>query len=463
MFVHNACTTDIRVLREADTLSRAGWNTTIVALQTGGKPPPPDQEVRGDVRIVRVRAPKDWRKRWHVLRNYPWRVLRGVPGTVIRSVRGGRAGSDHAMRLTAMAFVTLPYSTVQALRYFIGGHRPVEKPPDHRDPWDHLAWWRLSLLGWADAAAAAAPPADVYHGHDLTGLPAAAAAARRHPRAVVVYDSHEIFLEAGLEARQPWWVRRLLGHYERGLIRSVTAIITVNRLVGAELHRRYGGPPPTVVHNAPPRQRAGPTRPDQLRVSAGIAASSPVVLYHGGFQQERGLEILAEAMLDDRLRSAHLVLLGFGALEAQLRELAAETRFDGRVHVIAAVPPEDLLALVASANVSAMPIQPTTLNHRLSTPNKLFESLAVGTPVVASDMPGMASIIRETGCGVLVDPTRPEAVASGLAELLSLDADEMAALRDRCLRAAHEQYNWETESALLLGVYERIGKGRLSK
>ena len=54
-----------------------------------------------------------------------------------------------------------------------------------------------------------------------------------------------------------------------------------------------------------------------------------------------------------------------------------------------------------------MAIQPTTLNHRYTTPQKLFESMAAGVPVVASDLPGMASIVRATGAGILCNPTSP--------------------------------------------------------
>src|SRR5438128_690851 len=71
-----------------------------------------------------------------------------------------------------------------------------------------------------------------------------------------------------------------------------------------------------------------------------------------------------------------------------------------RIHVLPAVAPADLHDWVASADVVAMPIQPSTLNHRLTTPNKLFEAMAAGVPVVASDLPGMATIVTETGCGV---------------------------------------------------------------
>ena len=170
-----------------------------------------------------------------------------------------------------------------------------------------------------------------------------------------------------------------------------------------------------------------------------------------------------DAMTDDRLKRAHLVLLGFGGLEEVLRTRAEDPIYGGRVHVLPAVPPDQLLAWVASADVSAMPIQPTTINHRLSTPNKLFESLAVGTPIVASDMPGMAAVIRDTGCGVLVDPTQRESVVEGIADLLALEPEAMTDLRARCQRAAYDRYNWETESAALLGVYDRLWQARTSR
>lgn len=465
MFVRNACTTDVRVLREADTLCRAGWVTTIVALQTGGSKAPPDREVRDGVVIVRVPYPGDWRKRWQAMRNFPWRWVRGVPRSAVAAVRSGPRGVRRAAGLLGAGTIVLPYAIVQRVRY-AAGHRPESRPIGQDDAWDHLAWWRYSVMGWARAAAQAAPAADVYHGHDLTGLPAAVDAARRHRGSVVIYDSHELFLDAGIEARQPWFARRVLRRFEHSLIRKVNAVITVNDSISERLQERYGAPAATIVRNAPPRQPTRSARADLLRPSAGIPAGAPVVLYHGGFQRDRGLEILAEAMIDRRLEDAHLVLLGFGPLEASLRTLAAEPRFRGRIHVLPAVPPDDLLERVASADVSAMPNQPRTENERLSTPNKLFESIAVGTPVVSSDFPERRTIVIDDPdgpLGAVCDPTRPELVSAALADVISLPADAMADLRARCQRAAHERYNWETESARLLGVYDRLWEARTSR
>ena len=84
---------------------------------------------------------------------------------------------------------------------------------------------------------------------------------------------------------------------------------------------------------------------------------------------------------------------------------AASARYAGRVHVIDAVPPQELLLWSASSDVMVMLYQPSTENHEHVTPQKLWEAMSAGVPVVASDLPGFRSIVPVVGCGVLVDPT----------------------------------------------------------
>jgi glycosyltransferase involved in cell wall biosynthesis len=102
-----------------------------------------------------------------------------------------------------------------------------------------------------------------------------------------------------------------------------------------------------------------------------------------------------------------------------------------------------------------MAIQPTSLNHRYTTPNKLWEAIAAGVPVVASDLPGMAGIVRETGCGVLVDPTDPDDIARGIRAILDLGPDDRDELRRRCL-AAGAVYDWDSQAAVLFDLYGRL-------
>ena len=119
----------------------------------------------------------------------------------------------------------------------------------------------------------------------------------------------------------------------------------------------------------------------------------------------------------------------------------------GRIHVLPAVPPDVLAAWVASADVGLMPNQPRTLNERLSTPNKLFECLAVGLPVVSSDFPERRRIVIDDPdgpLGTVCDPTDSSALAAAIGSILDLDPASRSDLRARCLKAAHERWNWET-------------------
>ncbi len=145
-----------------------------------------------------------------------------------------------------------------------------------------------------------------------------------------------------------------------------------------------------------------------------------------------------------------------------LEALAADPASGGRVHVLEAVPPDELLPWVASADVAVMAIQPSTLNHRLSTPNKLFEAIAAGVPVVASDFPEMRSIVLDDRAGPLGAVCRPdsvESVAAAIRAIVDLDPAEHDAMRGRIRVAARERWNWETEVARLVGLYADLAAG----
>jgi glycosyltransferase involved in cell wall biosynthesis len=285
------------------------------------------------------------------------------------------------------------------------------------------------------------------------GIPIALGLARRD-RARVVYDARDIYLDAGNLARLSGPMRWLVARAERGWARRSDRVITVNRPYAEVMAGRWGVDLPLIVMNCSYRHVPPAPREHRFHDALGLAPATRVVVYQGGFSRDRGIEQLIAAIPE--VPGAVLVLLGYGALQAELERVVADQATGGRVRIMAAVPPTELVDWIASADVVAMPIQPTTLNHRLTTPNKLFEALAAGVPVVASDLPGMAPIVRETGCGVLVDPTDPASIAAALREVLATPPDEMAAWRARCSAAARETYNWERQMDVLLAEYSRI-------
>lgn len=415
MFVRNDVLVDARVLKEAGSLRDAGHDVTIIGISRPGTGRDVEREARDGFAVVRVPLPR-W-NRW-------WRWLR-APSRLWSRIRhrGGAPGS-------------------------------------RMDGLDWLAMWRFGNLGWARAAAREAGSADVYHGHDLTGLPAAIFARDLHGGiGRVVYDSHELFVTSGAVVGRPSWAVAWLGRREQEWAADADALVTVSQGYAAELGPRLGRGDIVVVHNCPPRPVGELVRSDAIREAAGIPAGSPIVLYHGGLRPGRGISPLAEAMLEPGLEHVHLAFLGFGPSRGEAEKLASQPRFAGRIHVLDPVPPMDVVSWVASVDVAAMPIQAHSQSYYLSTPNKMFEAFAAGVPVVASDFPGMRGIVCEDPdrpLGELCDPADPASIGRAIRKIVELSPQAWDELATRCRRAAIERWNWETESARLVELYRRL-------
>lgn len=295
-----------------------------------------------------------------------------------------------------------------------------------------------------------APDIEVVHAMAFLGLAAARWLRRRRPRLRIVFDARDIYAEARNIARLPRPARWLFKAVERRWARAAAAIVTTNEAYAEVMRARFGRPV-VVVMNAPRRSEGQPPDGRRFHDALGLPATARVVLYHGGLDRDRGIEVLLDA-LPELPPDAVLVLMGYGPLEPTLRQRAAATD-DRRWHLLPAVPPAELLGWVASAAVVAIPIQPTSLNHLLTTPNKLFEALAAGVPVVAADLPGIAAIVRDTGIGLLCDPTSPQAVAAAVREVLAWDDDARAKIRDRARAAIRDRYSWEAQVGPLLEAY----------
>jgi glycosyltransferase involved in cell wall biosynthesis len=317
-----------------------------------------------------------------------------------------------------------------------------------------LAAIALTVRSQRLASRPVAPPADLVHAMAYMGIPIGLDLGRRDG-APVVYDARDIYVDAANVARLPSPARRVFAMVERRWARRASRVITVNQPYADVMAERFGVTTPLVVMNCSYAQTGPPENGRRFHERLGLPAETRVVLYQGGLSPNRGIEQLIEA-LPAMGEGVALVLLGYGALHDELEARAVSPALAGRLFVLPAVPPAELVAWVGSADVVAMPIQPSTLNHRLTTPNKLFEAMAAGVPVVASDLPGMAAIVRDTGCGVLCDPTSPASVAAAVRSILEAPADERDAYRQRALAAVRAVYNWDVQMATLLSEYERL-------
>ncbi len=302
-------------------------------------------------------------------------------------------------------------------------------------------------------ALAAAPVADVYHGMAYMGVSVALALGKRH-RARVVYDSRDIYMVAANLARLRGPIKAVLARLERGWARAADRVFTVNQPYATELARRFDVEMPVIVMNCSYRFAPPDPTPRRFHERLGLDPETRVVLYQGGFSMGRGVEQLMEAVR--QVPGCVLVVMGYGALEADFRAAAALPENLGKVHILPAVPPTELLEWVASADAIGVLFQHDTLNNYLSTPNKFLEAMAAGVPSVCSDHPGMGPIARETGCGIAVKPDDIHAIAAAIRTIVEAPPDDRARMRARALAAAHDTYNWETQVEALLEAYTRL-------
>jgi glycosyltransferase involved in cell wall biosynthesis len=245
--------------------------------------------------------------------------------------------------------------------------------------------------------------------------------------------------------------------WERSMVERTTAMVTINDVCAAELQTRLRPARIVVVHSCPPRWTPPAVPGDRIRTATAIPAASPVVLCHGGFRAGRGIEETAAAMALPGLELAHLVFLGQST--DVVERVLASFPDPARVHVLPPVAPDEVVPWVAGADVDVMVLLPIELNHVVSTPNKLFESIAAGVPVVSSDFPARRAIVAgdpDGPLGELCDPADPAAIAAAIRRILDASPLDRAEQRQRILRAAHDRWNWEVESAKLLDLYASL-------
>jgi glycosyltransferase involved in cell wall biosynthesis len=242
----------------------------------------------------------------------------------------------------------------------------------------------------------------------------------------------------------------LVSSVERLVVSRSDAVITVSDGIAEALELKYGlERRPTVVRNLPdlpPPQEAGAV--EDLRASLGIGPA-PLVLHHGAAAEDRGGEALIRSFAE--LDGAHLLFLGaVGGYADGLRRLSEQLGLGTRVHFRAPVPLADLLSYSAQADVGVTLLEDTCLNHRLALPNKAFEYIAAGIPVVASELPELRGLIDEYGVGWTADPADPASIAAVLRS--AFESRDDGALRDRLARAA-DRLSWRHEKSRLVGLY----------
>jgi len=298
-------------------------------------------------------------------------------------------------------------------------------------------------------------PASIYHAHDINALlPCFIAATLRRKR--LVFDAHEmpLYQFVGLNRKI---LNKLIVRFSVYMMRSAAGIITVSPPIIEEMAKRYAISDITLVRNILPYQTVPAS--DRLRQQLKLGPEVRIVLYQGNLQPGRGLETLVKTA-KFLGKDIVIVFLGkeCGTTLAELHLLIAQEGVADRIKILSPVPYEELLSWTASADIGAITYSPDfSINAYVQLPNKLFEYLMVGLPILASPLPAIADILTTHTVGRVLSSLEPSNIAFEINAMLA-DTVHLAQMKRNALAVARQDLCWEKERQQIINLYHRLEK-----
>lgn len=272
---------------------------------------------------------------------------------------------------------------------------------------------------------------DVLHCNDLNGLFVGFCCKLTRAKITIIYDSHEFAINdvPHQSARSIKFKKMLEGF----LIKFAHSVINVSDSIANEYSRLYNIPKPHLVLNCPAYHEQ--TKRNLFRENLGIRADQTIFLYQGGLSKGRGIELLLEAFSDLNTDKNVLVCMGYGPLESLIQEKAQQ---QNTIFFHPAVSPDVLLNYTSSADYGILFYEDTCLNHRYCSPNKIFEYLMAGLPVLTSNLFEMKRLVETEGVGIVAEENTVEGFRNAVEASLSQDYDAI----QKNVFAARKKYCW---------------------
>jgi glycosyltransferase involved in cell wall biosynthesis len=286
---------------------------------------------------------------------------------------------------------------------------------------------------------------DIILSNDLDTLPACFLAAKLR-RCRIVYDSHEYFTEVP-ELQERWLVRSIWLWMEGLLLPGLPVAFTVSKSI-AEAYRSKYGVHFEVVRNLPSRN--GAVKDYQLPVDI---SGKKIVLYQGAVNMGRGIERMMSAVSerDDAL----FFVAGTGDLYDQLKRKSESHPYSGKVVFLGKLPPQELRSLTKMAHLGVSLERNMGQSYFYALPNKVFDYIHAGIPLLVSDFPEMRNVVMKYSCGLCIDPENEETLGRVLDRMLN-DEESRKIWKANSLKA-REELCWEKEQLKLEGVFKKAG------
>lgn len=422
MFVWNHFTNDARVNRECTALSDNNYDVHLIAIDD-----PKDDNV------LQEEIVKD---------NFKVSRVQRYPSFITAYQKDKNSFLIKVGTVSTVIGVTLLYFNLMLLIYFASlllmMALSVKLRKVRKNIVNAAIIGRMIIKGYKDNA-------DIYHSNDLNTLPQGIICSKfRLKPKKLVYDSHEV------QTSRTGYNPKTIKLFESFMIKFVDEMIVENHTRAKKNEELYGFYPNTLYNYSELYDIED--KPDvDLHSELGLPKDEKILLYQGGLQQGRGLELLIEMM--PQVKEGTLVFLGAGKLEKTLKEMAAQSSESHRIKFVDKVHFKALPSYTKQAYLGFQVLQNICFNHYSASSNKLFEYIMAHVPVVSCNFPEVKAVVDQ-GVGISVDSQDVNQIAEAVNKLVE-DETLRNQYSEKC-KQIKRIYNWENEKQKLLEVYNAL-------
>lgn len=279
--------------------------------------------------------------------------------------------------------------------------------------------------------------ADIYFAEDLYTLPFVTIIAKiRHAK--IYYNSRELYSCLGGLRNRPR-LQALITAIEKVFIKKVDLVLTTGGMDSAFLEKLYGIRNTLVIRNIPLYHT--PTSKIDFRQKHNLPHEMKILIYQGVLLEGRGIVPVLNAMT--KIPRAVLIILGDGQQKINFQKLAEELKVADRVFFEGTISQTELINYTAGGDIGLSLIENISVSYYHALPNKMFEYIMAGLPVLASDLPQMKKIIETYQVGECIKIENEDIIVTTLNDWID-NPGKLETYRVNCAKAA-EELNWQKE------------------
>jgi len=262
----------------------------------------------------------------------------------------------------------------------------------------------------------------------------------------LVYDTHEIFTE--VTEIQGRWVRRIWVLIENSIFPKVKNVITVNQSIAHFYQQKFNRNDIVVIRNIPDKKALIKTK---TRKDLNLPIDRFILIVQGsGINIDRGIE---EVLLSlKKLNGVLLLIVGSGDAIPGLKEMTIQEQVSDKVKFVPRLPYEQMMQYTMNADLGLSVDKPTSLNYEFSLPNKIFDYIRAGIPILASNLVEVAALVKMYDIGTIIGNVNPTEITRAIQKYQKNTANKEQLITS--LNRASRELIWENDAKALEIIYK---------